>query len=154
MIWPILKCQSCTSAQSQCLFIKDTVKHKKALLLNILVGSRNTFLTIIQEVIDLCSKLYLHAIAGKASCGPCRAQIEANLIQYLLPLPSRVEEETAWTDRFLVVYDGLSERSRLALIHISHINDRRPSPYVRYIEACRRYNVREQQPHKPSQNGA
>lgn len=71
-----------------------------------------------------------------------RSQIEANTAQYLLPLPSRLEEESAWVDRFLNVLGSLSEKGKAILWRISRISDRRPSIWSKYLEACIKFNVR------------
>ena len=71
-----------------------------------------------------------------------RSQIEANTAQYLLPLPSRLEEESAWVDRFLNVLGSLSEKGKAILWRVSRISDRRPSIWSKYLDACVKFNVR------------
>lgn len=67
--------------------------------------------------------------------------VEAVVLEYLLPLPNRVEEVGTWTDRFVFVYSSLSDAAQQSLLRLTHFAERRPSPYARYITACEENNV-------------
>ena len=60
---------------------------------------------------------------------------------FIHPLPSKGEEEVAWTDRLLTVMRYLDEKSVATLLAISNLKFQRPSVYDHYLQCCIDNNV-------------
>ena len=48
-----------------------------------------------------------------------RAMAELIISQYILPLPSKGEDEVAWTEQFLMVMKYLDDRATIMLLNMS-----------------------------------
>ncbi|CED83559.1 Sister chromatid cohesion complex Cohesin, subunit PDS5 [Phaffia rhodozyma] len=68
-----------------------------------------------------------------------REIIEQSFIRYILPLPVKGDEETIWTDRMLLVFKGLDERSRAAFFAMAGFTPIK-GHYSRFIKCCELYN--------------
>ncbi|KAF8325800.1 armadillo-type protein [Cantharellus anzutake] len=69
-----------------------------------------------------------------------RMWVERAILKYILPLPSKGEDEAQWSDQLLVVMRHLDMRAMQALVSLSTINAPQPTMEGRFLEACKEYN--------------
>ncbi|KAH8116096.1 armadillo-type protein [Phellopilus nigrolimitatus] len=58
------------------------------------------------------------------------------IAEYILPVPSKGDDEVAWTDRLLTVMRFLDEKGIATLLNISTLKLQRPSHFERYLQYC------------------
>ncbi|THH06894.1 hypothetical protein EW145_g3765 [Phellinidium pouzarii] len=75
----------------------------------------------------------LHSITTTMEVKSTALQIIAD---YILPVPSKGDDDVAWTERLLVVMRHLDEKGINTLVGISGLKLARPSPFERYLQCC------------------
>ncbi|KAI5477658.1 hypothetical protein MNV49_006044 [Pseudohyphozyma bogoriensis] len=70
-----------------------------------------------------------------------RAAATSTILQHILPLPKRDDEETQWVDRLLIVMLRLDEKEKFLLLSgLSRLSDRRPGPFETFLQICEKNN--------------
>ncbi|KAG8937052.1 hypothetical protein FRC02_008159 [Tulasnella sp. 418] len=58
------------------------------------------------------------------------------IYRYILPLPSKGEDEATWTEQLLIVAKDLEERGMAMLLSMSNLKSSRPTIYEKFVECC------------------
>lgn len=66
--------------------------------------------------------------------------VSATVEQYILPLPSNVDDEAGWTTRLLVVIKFMDPEAIKALLRLTNLIYAHPSIYDHFIACCEAYN--------------
>lgn len=78
-------------------------------------------------------------ISFPAQAASIKLQVERTLVKYILPL--NAESEVAWVDRFLKVYEVLSDDEKKALLTLTGVCNSAQRLYtIRYVECCEEFN--------------
>ena len=73
-----------------------------------------------------------------------RATVLQVIAEFILPVPSKGDDEVQWTDRLLTVISYLDEKHVNVLIMLSNLKLIHPSIFEKYIDCCVLHNVRIQ----------
>ncbi|KAF8582552.1 ARM repeat-containing protein [Ramaria rubella] len=65
---------------------------------------------------------------------------ETILLQYILPLPPKGEDEAGWTEQCLTIMKHLDERAMNMLLSLSGLKQVRPTIFERFIQCCEENN--------------
>ncbi|KZV96910.1 ARM repeat-containing protein [Exidia glandulosa HHB12029] len=79
----------------------------------------------------------LHLLLGSQET---RLSAEHALAEYILPLPTKGEDEAAWTERLLLVMRFMDDDAATTLVAISNVKLARPSMYDRFVDCCVEFN--------------
>ncbi|KDQ08190.1 hypothetical protein BOTBODRAFT_118968 [Botryobasidium botryosum FD-172 SS1] len=69
-----------------------------------------------------------------------KTMVEQTIEEYILPLPSKGEDEVAWTDRLLTVMHAMEEKSIQALLSLSCIKTHKPNIFEVFVQCCIDHN--------------
>ncbi|GJJ10554.1 hypothetical protein Clacol_004781 [Clathrus columnatus] len=66
--------------------------------------------------------------------------IEGIFWEYILPFPSKAEDEALWTDQLVTVMEYLDDRATNMLLNMSNLKQSRPTLYEKFVDFCEKYN--------------
>ncbi|KAF8506492.1 armadillo-type protein [Hysterangium stoloniferum] len=82
-------------------------------------------------------EVLLHAAAAN---NENRHMVEGFIYQFILPLPSKGEDEATWTDQLLSVLRHVDDRAMNVVLNMSNVKQSRPTLFERFVQICEENN--------------
>ncbi|KAF8516026.1 hypothetical protein BU17DRAFT_93138 [Hysterangium stoloniferum] len=78
-------------------------------------------------------EVLLHAAAAN---NETRHMVECFIYQFILPLPSKGEDQATWTDQLLSVLRHVDHRAMNVVLIMSNVKQSRPTLFERFVQIC------------------